>query len=121
VSETGNTTGRLVGETPRADVPAWAANPAIVAETPEDTAWLTKMYVGQDAPGAIPEVGAVFNEANAPAFAVEDSAAEPETSHTAGQAAKPWKGEEGAKVPGKGNSAICVECLVHAASIVERQ
>jgi hypothetical protein len=98
----------------------WAANPPIVAETPEEAAWLAKLHAGRNGLIAIPEVGAVFNEANALVYAVDTDTAElqgwqeamPLTVHTA----KSWRGEDGAKVLGKSEPAVCIECLVHAAS-----
>lgn len=56
------------------DAPAADANPPIVAETPEEAAWITKMHAGLDALGAIPEVGVVFDATNALVYAVEGNA-----------------------------------------------
>jgi hypothetical protein len=74
MSDVGNTIGRLVGQPPLADVSAADANPPIVAETPEEAAWLAKIHAGLDGLGAIPEVGAVFDGANALVYAVEGNA-----------------------------------------------
>lgn len=74
MSDKGNTIGRLYGQVPMSDVPAADANPPIVAETPEEAAWLASIHNGLDALGAIPEVGAVFDGANALVYAVEGNA-----------------------------------------------
>jgi hypothetical protein len=107
----------------------WAANPPIVAETPEEAAWLAKLHAGQGTLATIPEVGAVFDETGALVYSVNGSAAEyaaePEATPVAAREARPWRGVDGAQILGKGDPAICMECLVSAASngavILERQ
>jgi hypothetical protein len=120
LSDTGNTIGRLVGQPPLSAAPAWAANPPIVAETPEEAAWLARLHAAQMLPGDIPEVGAVMDETGALVYAIEATAARHLTGQDAtpgtAQQAKPWRGVDGARVLGKGDPAICMECLVHAAS-----
>jgi hypothetical protein len=74
LSDKGNTIGRLYGPTPMSDVPAADANPPIVAETPEEAAWIASIHNGLDALGAIPEVGAIFDGANALIYAVQGNA-----------------------------------------------
>ncbi|OLL27479.1 hypothetical protein BTH42_32045 [Burkholderia sp. SRS-W-2-2016] len=120
MSDTGNTIGRLVGIPAIANTPMWAANPPVVAETPEEAAWLAKLHAGRNGSVTVPEVGAVFNEANALVYAVDTDTAElqgwQEAMPLTVRTAKSWQGEDGAKVLGKGDPAICIECLVHAAS-----
>ncbi|WP_124800779.1 cell envelope integrity protein TolA [Paraburkholderia phosphatilytica] len=56
-------------------VPAEAANPTVVAETAAETGWWSAasgwIHGGLDALGAIPEVGAVFDGANALVYTAE--------------------------------------------------
>lgn len=75
MSDQGNTIGRLQGEVAVSRGSAAAANPAVVAETAAETSWLGTagewVHGGLDALGAIPEVGAVFDGANALVYAAE--------------------------------------------------
>jgi hypothetical protein len=74
MSDVGNTIGRLQGQVAMSSAPAAEANPAVVAETAEEAGWLGWVHNGLDGLGAIPEVGAVFDGANALVYAAEGNA-----------------------------------------------
>jgi hypothetical protein len=122
LSDKGNTIGRVYGPVPLADVPAWAANPPIVAQAPEEAARLAGLHAGQGAWPVISDLGAVLAAGHALALAHADAdragqyPAKPEATPDTAQEPRPGKGRDGAKVLGKGQPAICLECLVHAAS-----
>lgn len=65
----GNTVGRVVGETPAADVPAAESNPEVSAETAGEASLGTKVLdgvqIGLDVVGLIPGAGEVADLANA--------------------------------------------------------
>jgi hypothetical protein len=71
----GNTLGRLQGEVAMLKVSAAAANPPVAAETAKEAGWWASagawVHGGLDALGAIPEVGAVFDGANALVYSAE--------------------------------------------------
>ncbi|MDN7181905.1 hypothetical protein M0D69_28630 [Caballeronia sp. SEWSISQ10-4 2] len=71
----GNTLGRLQGEVAMSKVSAAAANPPVVAETAKEAGWWASagawVHGGLDVLGAIPEVGAVFDGANALVYSAE--------------------------------------------------
>lgn len=74
MSDVGNTIGRLQGPVAMSSTPAAEANPPVVAETAAEAGWMGWVHNGLDALGAIPEVGAVFDSANALVYAAEGNA-----------------------------------------------
>uniref|UniRef100_UPI003BEECC7A hypothetical protein n=1 Tax=Burkholderia arboris TaxID=488730 RepID=UPI003BEECC7A len=71
----GNNLGKLQGPVAKSAAPAAKANPPAKAETPKEKGWWAKaggwVHGGLDVLGAIPEVGAVFDGANALIYTAE--------------------------------------------------
>ncbi|MBH9658978.1 hypothetical protein JAO05_28170 [Burkholderia pseudomallei] len=75
MSDQGNTVGKLYGQTAMSRVAASSANPAVVAETAAEISWWSRVsgwvHAGLDGLGVIPELGAVFDGANALIYTAE--------------------------------------------------
>lgn len=75
MSDQGNTIGRLQGAVAKSTASAVAANSAASAEAVAETSWWSAasgwVHGGLDALGAIPELGAVFDGANAIVYTAE--------------------------------------------------
>lgn len=103
--KSGNTIGRVVGETAPAAVPASQANPSIEAETDTEQGWWKSaspwVHGGLDVLGFVPGLGAIPDLINAGIFALEGDVANASLSALA---AIPFAGDalKGGVLVGKG-------------------
>lgn len=103
--KSGNTIGRVVGETAPAAVPASQANPPIEAETDAEKGWWINaspwVHGGLDVLGFVPGLGAIPDLINAGVYAVEGDAVNAGLSAVA---AIPFAGDaiKGSVLVGKG-------------------
>lgn len=103
--KSGNTIGRVVGETAPAAVPASRANPPIEAETEEEQSWWKSaspwVHGGLDVLGFVPGLGAIPDLINAGIYAAEGDAVNASLSAVA---AIPFAGDaiKGGVLVGKG-------------------
>jgi hypothetical protein len=116
--KSGNTVGRVVGETAPAAVPASQANPPVEAETDAEKGWWSNaspwVHGGLDVLGFVPGLGAIPDLINAGIYAAEGDAVNASLSAVA---AIPFAGDaiKGGVLIGKGGHHLGTEVAHKAA------